>query len=380
MLPNQYHTAVFGQTGSGKTGTVIHLIEEALKAQVPVVAVDIKGDLANLVTSNIPGVTFSLFTPGASHGYSVSLLAKLANPSTMPDGIQALLNVLGLESSKLQASYYSYLATVVDYLGPKKVKDLANLISEVMYPSFRHVGKLPVDMVLPASKRNDLAVRLNNLCVDTSMSCWIEGKSIDFTAELSSPKVVIYSVAHITDVAQQQMAIQLLLSDFSAWVWRQPGADSLKALLVIDECEGLIPPTPRNPPTKAYLMALFKKARAFGVGVILATQNTKDIDYKALSNCGTWIVGKLSTEHDRKRILEGAADMTTDGRKAVNSLLCSLDKREFVVLRGSSTCKWHCPDVSSQLSGPYTTDELEQRFPREEELSRFSKLLKSLKC
>jgi hypothetical protein len=242
----------------------------------------------------------------------------------------------------------------VKELGPVKSKSIENIIEEVLSPSFKDVGWLSVDKVLSEAKREDLAVRLNNLLVDDGMKHWLYGSSLDFK-DMQPGQCIIYSVAHITDTSQQHMAISYLLSDVCAWTWKLSGTGKAKAVVVIDECEGLLPPYPKNPITKQHLMALAKKGRAFGVGLILATQNSKDIDYKVLSNCNTWLIGRLKTEIDRSRVLEGVnSSYHKDTAKALNSL----NKREFIKIHGATTTKWISPDVSSKLTGPYTSEEL----------------------
>src|SRR5215813_11971131 len=111
---------------------------------------------------------------------------------------------------------------------------------------------------------------------------------------------------------------------------RQGGTTELRALVYMDEIFGYFPPHPANPPTKRPLLTLLKQARAQGVGVVLATQNPVDLDYKALANMGLWLVGKLQTEQDRARLREGLLDAGLAARE-LDTLLDATRKRVFLL-------------------------------------------------
>jgi DNA helicase HerA-like ATPase len=132
---------------------------------------------------------------------------------------------------------------------------------------------------------------------------------------------------------QSCLVLGVLLEEILSWVRTLPGSQRLRALLVFDEVYGFLPPHPANPPTKRPLVALMKQARAFGVGVIVATQNPMDLDYRALSNAGLWCLGRLQTDADRTRVLDGlAAARGIDGMsQELESTLRRLAPRWFVV-------------------------------------------------
>jgi hypothetical protein len=163
-------------------------------------------------------------------------------------------------------------------------------------------------------------------------------------------------VAHLNDEDERRVAITYLLEEFASWTFNQQGTADLKSLLVIDECAGLLPPHPKTPSTKPPLMTLAKQARAFGCGLVLATQNPKDVDYKALSNCQTWLVGKLQTKLDRDRVMEGMNTMID--KSSLGDMIKGLAKREFIYAQDNQVHKVTSPNVLTTLKGPLTISDL----------------------
>ena len=216
--------------------------------------------------------------------------------------------------------------------------DMAGLIHAVQSPPFDKVGVIDLETFFPAKERFALAMKLNNLIASPGFAAWMEGESLDvggllYTTE-GKPRLSILSIAHLSD-DERMFFVTILLNEVLAWIRTQPGTSSLRAVLYMDEIFGYFPPTAK-PPSKMPMLTLLKQARAFGLGVVLATQNPVDLDYKGLSNAGTWFLGRLQTKRDKERVLEGlegasnAAGQSFDRRK-MDELLSSLGNRVFLM-------------------------------------------------
>ena len=206
--------------------------------------------------------------------------------------------------------------------------DLATLIQQVQNPPVTRIGVLDLESFYPSKERFGLVMALNNLLASPAFSAWLEGVPLDIGDILHTPqgkpRVAIFSIAHLSD-SERMFFVSLLLNQILGWMRTQSGTTSLRALVYMDEIFGYFPPV-QNPPSKLPLLTLLKQARAFGVGVILATQNPVDLDYKGLSNAGTWFVGRLQTERDKARLMDGlegatgAAGGAFDRRRRTRSL------------------------------------------------------------
>ena len=215
------------------------------------------------------------------------------------------------------------------------ISDLATLIQQVQTPPFSKVGVVDLEAFFPSKERFNLAMQINGLLAAPGFAQWLEGAPLDPASLLYSPtgkpRVAVFSIAHLGD-AERMFFVSLLLNQVVAWMRGQTGTTSLRAVLYMDEILGYFPPV-ATPPSKGPLMTLLKQGRAFGLGVVLATQNPVDLDYKALSNIGTWFLGRLQTERDKARVLdglEGAAAGSMD-RGETDRLLSALDKRVFLL-------------------------------------------------
>ena len=213
--------------------------------------------------------------------------------------------------------------------------DLASLIQQVQTPPFEKVGILDLESFFPAKDRFDLALKLNGMLAAPGFEQWFDGEPLDPAALLRTadgkPRVSMFSIAHLGD-AERMFFVSLLLNQIVGWMRGQTGTSSLRAIVFMDEIAGYFPPV-ANPPSKPPLLTLLKQARAFGVGVVLATQNPVDLDYKGLSNIGTWFIGRLQTERDKTRMLdglEGAAAGSLD-RAEADRILSALAKRVFLL-------------------------------------------------
>jgi hypothetical protein len=421
------HGLIVGMTGSGKTGLAIALIEEVLRQGIPVLAIDPKGDLGNLLLlvedllpasfepwidpeaarregkdlktaaaeaaanwkkglaewglagSDIAALKQSheavIYTPGSRAGVSMNILQSLQAPSVpfedavedLRDEIAAivagLLGLLRIDADPLQSRESIFLANLIESswrLG--RSMSLETLIGAVSDPPFDKVGALPLETVFPRKERQGLMMALNNLLAAPSFEVWREGESLDIAAMLRAkdgrPRLSIVSTAHLAE-AERLFVTALLLDKVKTWMRGQSGTSELRALVYMDEIYGYFPPHPQNPPTKRPLLTLLKQARAQGVGVILATQNPVDLDYKGLANMGTWMVGTLQTEQDRARLREG---LTTTGldAPALDRLLDATQKRVFLLhdIHRAGPSLVHSRWAMSYLRGPITRDEI----------------------
>ncbi len=422
------HGVVVGMTGSGKTGLVTVLIEEALRAGTPVLALDVKGDLPNLLLAfpsldAAPFVPFAagtakpgdarsaaeiaaalaaerrealdawgigepelrafrdttqvrVITPGSSAGEPLHLLSSLERRSsrwdTDPESARAslsaavslVLRLLGRDPDPAKSREHVLLSILAERrLSAGDDASLTALMGDLATPPLDEVGALPLDEYLPAHERKTLAQALNSLLASPTFASWRAGAPLD-VAEWMTPKdgrtpAVIVSVAHLDD-AERALVLGVLLEEVLEWVRGLPGSQRLRALVVFDEVYGFLPPHPANPPTKRPLVALMKQARAFGVGVVVATQNPMDLDYRALSNAGFWCVGRLQTDADRERVLDGMA-LDRAEEKATGKLMQRLLPRWFLVrdVHAGADVRLVQPRYArSFLRGPMTRREL----------------------
>jgi hypothetical protein len=293
-------------------------------------------------------VEMVVYTPGSTAGVPLSLLGSFAAPAPalrqdrelLAERVTAtatsLLGLLGLEADPVKSREHTLLATVLDHAWRQgRDLDLAGLVQAVQQPPVARIGLLDVDAFLPSKDRFALALAINNLLAAPGFETWTTGEPLDAGRLLHSPagkpRIAIVSIAHLGD-AERMFVVSLLLGQVLAWMRGQSGTTSLRAILYMDEVMGYFPPV-AAPPSKAPLLTLLKQARAFGLGVVLATQNPVDLDYKGLSNAGTWLIGRLQTERDRARLLDGLEGAAAGGldRSALAARLAGLGQRRFLL-------------------------------------------------
>ncbi len=294
---------------------------------------------------------FSIYTPGSTAGLPVSILKSFAAPGqdVLDDAellreristtVTSLLGLLGIEADPIQSREHILLSTILDRTWREgKDLDLAALIHAIQSPPLAKIGVLDMDSFFPSKERFALAMRLNNLLAAPGFQAWLEGEALDVQSLLytasGKPRITIFSIAHLND-AERMFFVTLLLSQMVGWMRAQSGTTSLRALLYMDEIFGYFPPV-ANPPSKLPLMTLLKQARAFGLGVVLATQNPVDLDYKGLANTGTWFIGRLQTERDKARVLEGLEGASAGAGKKfdrgrMEQILAGLGNRIFLM-------------------------------------------------
>jgi hypothetical protein len=320
-----------------------------------------------------------VLTPGARVGELVHVLSSLEQRSsrwdTDPDAarhalsaaISLVLRLLGRDADPASSREHVLLSVLAERrLLAGQNAELATLMQEVLEPPIAEIGALPMNAFLKKNERRDLAAALNTLLASPSFASWRQGVPLDVGAWLTpaggrTPAVVV-SVAHLDD-EERALVLGVLLEDVLSWVRTLPGSSGLRALIVFDEVYGFLPPHPANPPTKRPLVALMKQARAFGVGVLVATQNPMDLDYRALSNAGFWALGRLQTDADRARIVDGITGEhpRSDNEAPLGDVLKRLAPRWFVVRNTHARCGpilLQPRDTLSLLRGPMTRTEI----------------------
>ena len=360
------HMAVFGASGSGKTGAVIGIVEDLVKDNVPVVLVDVKGDMGNILLSKLrEKMNVRIITPGATHGETVNVFAGLTNPDRITNSVTSFLKMLGEKDiDPMQSKMHAFLSRILHCMNVDDEEcDIEKLIEKIIDPPFVTFGALPLNTAIKRTSRLSLAAKLNTLLMAPSFENWRIGAGIDVDSYFSNEdpnktNVTIYSISHLIDDEQRVFALTLLLDEIVGWTRRQSGSDTLRASLVIDECSGFLPPL-EKPTTKIPIMVLLKQARALGLGVILASQNAADLDYKAIGNCDTWLVGRLAMRRDRERVIAGLMANWKDDQKSLEFLIAALKEREFIVSRPGKVFYLKSKDVECSLRGPLTSKEME---------------------
>jgi hypothetical protein len=290
----------------------------------------------------------AIYTPGSNAGLPVSVLRSFAAPSAqllededflrdrVATTVSGLLGLLGLGADPLQSKEHILISNILDQAWRAgQDLDLTSLIQRIQAPPFPKVGVFDLDSFFPPAERNKLAVRLNGLLAAPGFQAWLEGDALDVAGLLytrsGKPRLSIFSIAHLSD-SERMFFVTLLLNEVLGWVRSQSGTSSLRALLYMDEIFGFFPPV-SEPPSKKPLLTLLKQARAQGLGVVLSSQNPVDLDYKGLANAGTWFIGRLQTENDKNRLLDGLAGLSQGGvdLKKVSGLISGLNKRVFLL-------------------------------------------------
>ncbi len=320
---------------------------------------------------------FAIYTPGSDAGIPVSVLTSLAAPALDWKGnremlrekisstVTALLGLVGYQDiDPIRSREHILLSNIFESAWSQgKDVELTELVLQTQTPPFEKLGAFPVETFFPAKDRMELAMVLNNILAAPAFETWREGQSLDVASLLYTPegrpRHSIFYLAHLAD-AERMFFVTLLLSAVESWMRTQSGATSLRALLYMDEMFGYMPPQ-RNPPSKQPLLRMLKQARAFGLGLLLATQNPVDVDYKALSNAGTWFVGKLQTEQDKNRLLDGLESAAGGVPRAeFDKLISSLGKRIFILhnIHAKQTELFQTRWAMNFLAGPITRNQI----------------------
>ncbi len=344
------------------------------------------GQSPERITRLRKNVDVNIFTPGSSAGIPVSILGSLSVPPVevledrelfgdhVSATVESLLSLIGEDVSGVQSQEAVLLGMIfqTEWIAGRGVT-LESLITQIQRPSFSKVGVMDVESFYPEKSRQSLALKFNHLLASPGFSTWLEGPPLDIAKMLhredGKPRISIFSIAHLSD-SERMFFVSLLLNQMLGWMRTQGGTTSLRALLYMDEIYGFLPPT-ANPPSKRPMMTMLKQARAFGLGCLLATQNPVDLDYKALSNIGTWFLGRLQTERDKLRVLdglEGAAGSQNAkfDRKQMERLLSGLGNRIFLMnnVHEDQPVLFHVRWAMSYLTGPLTRGQIKTLMDR----------------
>jgi hypothetical protein len=318
-----------------------------------------------------------IYTPGSNAGLPVSILNSFAAPGKeiledndllrerISTTVSSLLGLVGIEADPIQSREHILLSTILDFTWRAgKNLDLATLIQQLQSPPVQKIGVLDLETFYSSKDRFGLVMALNNLLASPGFNSWLEGTPLDIGQILytpaGKPRIAIFSVAHLSD-PERMFFVSLLMNQVLGWMRTQPGTTSLRAIVYMDEIFGYLPPT-GNPPSKTPMLTLLKQARAFGVGMVFATQNPVDLDYKALSNMGTWFIGRLQTERDKARLLDGleSAAGGSFNRSQIEKIISDLGSRVFLLNNTHEDApelfqtRW----ALSYLRGPLTRDQI----------------------
>ncbi len=423
------HAAIIGMTGSGKTGLGIGILEEAALDHIPVIAIDPKGDMGNLLltfpqlkpenfrpwinprTALDKGQTpdefaasqaalwkkglgqwgqtgkriaqlrknadLAIYTPGSNSGLPVSVLHSFDAPDAdliddidlYRERVQAtatgILTLLDMDADPVSSREHILISRLLDNAWKEgRSLDVPALIGEIQNPPITKIGVMNIDSFFPANDRFKLAMALNNLLAAPGFEAWMQGtplsaKDLLYTEE-GKPRISVMAISHLDD-AQRMFFVSMLLNELIGWMRAQPGTSSLRAILYMDEIFGYMPPI-ANPPSKKLFLTLLKQARAYGLGLVLATQNPVDLDYKGLSNTGTWFIGRLQTERDKARVMEGLEGATAGSfdKQAMERTIAGLGKRRFLLhnVHEDEPVVFNTRWVLSYLAGPLTRDHI----------------------
>ena len=391
------HAAIIGMTGSGKTGLGITLLEEACIDNIPSIIIDPKGDITNLALTFpqmraedfLPYVdeaeaankgqsveefaasqaelwrngiessfqdlervkilkdsaSFNIYTPKSSSGIGVALLSDFACPNISDEEIfnnyinslaASVLSLIGMSSEGMSSKEQLLISTIFESKF-KEQKDVSieELINFIANPPFKKIGVFDVDTFYPSSERLKLAMKINALIASPSFKGWTQGVRLEISKMLfdenGKAKCNIFTISHLND-AERMFFVTLLLNEIIAWMRGTEGTSSLRAILYMDEIFGFFPPN-ANPPSKTPMLTLLKQARAFGLGCVLSTQNPVDLDYKGLSNIGTWFIGRLQTAQDKARVIDGLSGIAGSSldKASLENLISNLAKRNFLL-------------------------------------------------
>ncbi|MCT7511166.1 ATP-binding protein [Aliarcobacter cryaerophilus] len=321
---------------------------------------------------------FTIYTPGSNAGAQVSILSSFKAPTIeiledmelfsniINSTVHSILSLIDNKSDETSKESILLASIFTNYFKEQKDLTLEELITLIVTPPFSKIGVFDLETFFPQSDRLKFALKINTIIASPSFSSWLEGESLDISKMLYSQsgkaKVNIFSIAHLND-SQRMFFVTILLNQILAWMRRQEGTTSLKALLYMDEIFGYFPPQ-ANPPSKQPMLTLLKQARSFGIGVILSTQNPVDIDYKGLSNIGTWFIGRLQTKQDIEKVIDGLSSASENGlnKQELSLALGTLAKRNFIMknINEESIKTFETRWALSYLKGPLSKDAIKK--------------------
>ena len=331
-------------------------------------------------------VDATIYTPASNAGVPVSILRsfdapskeELLDPSGMREKIlsmtSSLLGLIGIDADPIKSKEHILISTLIQSAWQKGVNlDISTLIHQIQKPPFSKIGALDIDTFYPPKERMNLSISLNNLLASPGFHAWMEGVPLDIDKLLytsaGKPRIAVFSIAHLSD-SERMFFVTLLLNACVGWMRKQSGTSNLRALLYMDEIFGFFPPI-ATPPSKLPMLTLLKQARAYGLGIFLTTQNPVDLDYKGLSNCGTWFIGKLQTERDKARVLEGL-NTASNGEfdvKELDQMIALTGNRKFIMrsIYVKNPVLFNTRWTLSYLRGPLTLSQIAKLTQKSEE-------------
>lgn len=431
------HAAIIGMTGSGKTGLGIGLIEEAALDNIPCIVIDPKGDMGNLLLcfenldekEFLPWVNdektakevsklwqdglknsaqdkerikrlkqnadFTIYTPGSNAGVGISVLSNFrVEPEILKDTeylnayisstVAGLLDLIDVKSDFISGKEHILLSTIFfEEFQHSSSLTLENLINFIINPKFNKIGVFELEAFFAKDERVKLAMKLNSLIASKSFESWRVGEELDidkllFTKD-GKARVSIFTISHLDD-SKRMFFVSFLLNKLISWMRLQEGSDALRAIFYMDEIFGFFPPT-QNPPSKQPMLTLLKQARAYGVSLVLSTQNPVDLDYKGLSNIGTWFIGKLQTAQDKEKVIEGlrGVDEENFSKERLLNIISNLDKRTFLLknIHDSKLIIFKTRWALSYLKGPLSKEQISTLMNEKKSQNTIKKPLKS---
>lgn len=317
-----------------------------------------------------------IYTPGSETGVPLALLGNLVPPPTdirsdaesyaeyLDASVAALLVLIKMGGDNLAAEHVFMVQLLKTAWDQGQTLTLVDLIMQIQSPPFDTLGVLPLSQVFDERARANLAMKLNTLLASPTFASWLKGAPLDagslYYDSNGKAQTSVLNISHLSD-EERMFFVTLLLNNLIGWMRRQQGTSTLRAILYMDEVFGYLPPT-ANPPSKVLLLTLLKQARAFGVGVVLSTQNPIDLDYKALSNAGTWFIGRLQTAQDRARVTDGLLSASSAGmdKQTLNDWFDQLGKRQFLLhnVHESEPVIFQTRWAMSYLAGPLTKEQI----------------------
>ena len=337
-----------------------------------------------------------IFTPGSSAGMRISILEGFKKPEAgfeddeegmvekIRNTVSALLALLDVDNDPLKSKPHILISNIIEYYWRMgRSVTIEELIINIQKPPIQKLGVFEVDQLMDEKERTELSFKINNIIASPTFRFWTAGTPLSveglYRKEDKKVPVNIFYIAHLSD-NERMFFVTLLLNEVVYWIRRQAGSANLKYLLYMDEIFGYLPPYPKNPPSKTPLLTLLKQARAFGLGVVLATQNPKDIDYKGLTNMGSWFVGKLQAEGDRERVMEGLEGVTLASGDTVKSaqlqkMIAALGSRKFLVknVHAGGITTFQTRWAMSYLAGPLTREQIKTLMGEQKQALRAQK-------
>jgi hypothetical protein len=357
------HFMALGGSGSGKTVLCKCVIEEAVRNNIPVLIIDPQGDISSLAIKGNPEeleehgtsleiqeeffsrARIAIFTPASNKAIPISVNPFKSPSQDIPheEAVQAidltatsLTSFLGYDlNTDAGKGAKAYMFTILEHLWQQgqRINDMSHLAHMVLNPPAKIAATL--NSLVAKKEPEEIARKLHFLTVGTSSLMFQMGVQIDINLFLdNSDGKVPVNIIYLNTLASEndkQFFLATLFKELYCWMLKNPSND-LRMLFYVDEISPYIPPYPRNPPPKNAYTLLFKQARKYGIGLVAATQNITDIDYKALAQVNTWCLGRMMTTQDIARVQKIIQSIDPAHADTILRKLPSLRTGEFLLL------------------------------------------------